>query len=426
MKCIHCGKPVSDEARFCKFCGTRLRRTCAECGATLDDDARYCAACGAEALAELDFTKVLPDLKAEDAASLAGRQNNSGFYFSRRISRQNRGAAENAFDICGNKLAFMEEETLNLLIQGKTVSRLRTDVSLDCGIKAVAVAGDEVYAAGFDWTKGGEPAIMLWKYDASLNLRSATEVLLMGTSAERRTVKMRLTDRHLFIFMWDNHDEGKRDIIKYDIATGKLEQKQLGGKRVDLWYLDGEKIYFRGERGADEVFFGVLDTAPEAWTIRRIWTIGNGPDEVPDGPVYCNFLRGLAWTYATAEEQAALDCDGTSLVARALAPGHALVKGCSVWQSKDAGAANLFFDYFDGLNSFKANNVLAMDAYDREAVKHRWKNTLHGDTENIIIWGDKLLADFTSHGYRIYPVSLDGPADIYKNGTAVRELYKVE
>ena len=48
MKCIHCGKSVSDEARFCKFCGTRLRRTCAACGAALDEDARFCASCGAE------------------------------------------------------------------------------------------------------------------------------------------------------------------------------------------------------------------------------------------------------------------------------------------------------------------------------------------------------------------------------------------
>lgn len=422
MKCIHCGKPVSDEARFCKYCGTRLRRTCVSCGATLDDDARFCAACGAEALAELDFSTSLLDMTASDAASLAGRQNNAGFYFSRRISRQNRSASDNAFDICGNQLVYMEEQTLNWLVQGQKVTRRSAAVSLDSGVKAVAAVENGIYAAGFDWSAGGEPIIMLWKYDAALNLRSAEEVLLMSTAAERRTVKMRLTDRHLFIFIWDNHDEGKREIIKYDIASRRLEQKQLGGKRVDLWYVDGEKIYFRGERRS-EVFFGVLDTAPETWTVRRVWTIGNGHDEVPDGPVYCNFLRGLAWTYATAEEQAALNCDGTALVARALAPGHALVTGCPVWKSRDAGAANLFFDYFDGLNSLKADNVLAMDAYDREAVKHRWRNTLHGDTENIIVWGDKLLADFTSHGYRIYPLTLDGPADVYKDGTAVRDLW---
>ena len=400
MKCIHCGKTVTDGARFCKYCGTRLRRTCAVCGAALDADARFCAACGAEALAELDFTKGLQDLTASEAASMAGRQNNSGFYFSRRISRLNRSAADNAFDICGNKLAFVEDQTLNLLEQGQTVSRRYTDISLDSGVKAVAIAKDGIYAAGFDWAKGSEPIIMLWKYDEAMNLSTAVEVLRLDGDTERRTIKLRLNDRYLFIFLGDSRDEGKRDILKYDIVSGRLTQKQLGGKRVDLWYLDGEKIYFRGEREG-ETFFGVLDTAPEVWTIRRIWTIGSGADEVPEGPVYCNFLRNLAWTYATAAEQEALGCDKTSLVARAIAPGHALVKGCPVWDSPESGAANLFFDYFDGTRSFKASNVLAMDAFSPDAGKFRWKNTLHGDTENILVWGDKLIADFTSHCYRI-------------------------
>ena len=421
MKCIHCGKTVADGARFCKYCGTLLRRTCAVCGAALDADARFCAACGAEALAELDFTKGLQDLTASEAASMAGRQNNSGFYFSRRISRLNRSAADNAFDICGNKLAFVEDQTLNLLEQGQTVSRRYTDISLDSGVKAVAIAKDGIYAAGFDWAKGSEPIIMLWKYDEAMNLSTAVEVLRLDGDTERRTIKLRLNDRYLFIFLWDSRDEGKRDILKYDIVSGRLTQKQLGGKRVDLWYLDGEKIYFRGEREG-ETFFGVLDTAPEVWTIRRIWTIGSGADEVPEGPVYCNFLRNLAWTYATAAEQEALGCDKTSLVARAIAPGHALVKGCPVWDSPESGAANLFFDYFDGTRSFKASNVLAMDAFSPDAGKFRWKNTLHGDTENILVWGDKLIADFTSHGYRIYPITMDGPADVYSDGTPLGAL----
>ena len=123
MKCIHCGKTVGDEARFCKYCGTKLRRVCAACGAALDEDARFCAVCGAEALAELDLSKVRAGIAGADVAAVAGRQNNIGFYFSRRISRLNRGAADNAFDICGNKLAFMEDQTLNVLTQGQTVTR---------------------------------------------------------------------------------------------------------------------------------------------------------------------------------------------------------------------------------------------------------------------------------------------------------------
>ena len=422
MKCIHCGKTVADEARYCKFCGTRLRRTCTACGAALDADARFCSACGAEALAELDLARPLTDLAAADAASLAGRQNNWGFYFSRRISRSNRAAAENAFDICGNKIAVMEAQTLHVLTQGQTVSRRSAELSLDVGIRAVAFSGDNLLAAGFDWGKGGSPVIMLWTYDAAMNLIDTAEVLLLDDDTERRTIKLRLTDRHLFIFIWDSHDAGKREVFKYDVAAGTLLQKQIGGKRVDLWYVDGEKLYFRGERSDGACFFGVLDTAGRDWSIRRIWTIGTGADEVPDGPVYCNFLRGIAWTYATAAEQEALGCGKTSLVARMLAPGHALAKGCPVWDSPESGAANLFFDYFDGTRSFKASNVLAMDAYGPDAGKYRWKNTLHGDTENILVWGDKLLADFTSHGYRIYPITMEGPKDVYTDGISVRDL----
>ena len=93
-----------------------------------------------------------------------------------------------------------------------------------------------------------------------------------------------------------------------------------------------------------------------------------------------------------------------------------------MWTVPEAGAVNLFLDYFDGEHCYKANNVLAMDACDRAGSKHRWKNTLHGDTENILIWGERLLADFTSHGYRIYPAELDSPEDIYRDGLLVREM----
>ena len=430
MKCIHCGKTVADEARFCKYCGTRLRRTCAACGAVLDEDARFCAACGAEALAELDFSKTLADLSAADCVAPAGiRHSNVGFYFSRRISRQNRSTAENCFSAFGDKLAFVEDQTLNrlapgpnALLPGQAFVRRRTDISRDIGIKAIALYADgSILAAGFDWGTGGEPIITLWRYDAALNMREATEVLRMTTSAERRTVKMRLTDQNLFVFIWDNHAEGKREIIKYGLASGKLEQKQLDGKRVDLWYIDGERIYFRGER-EDETFFGVLDTAPETWTVRRVWTIGDGPDEIPDAPVYCDFDKGIAWTAATANERHALGVVENVCVARELAPGHKLCKDSPVWQTPEAGAVNLFLDYFDGERCYKANNVLAMDACDREGSKHRWKNTLHGDTENVLVWGDWLLADFTSHGYRAYPAQTESPEDIYRDGILIREL----
>ena len=430
MKCIHCGKTVADDARFCKYCGTRLRRTCAHCGAALDDDARFCAVCGEETFAELDFSKTLLDLSAADFVAPADfRHSNVGFYFSRRISRQNRSTTENCFSAYGDKLAFVEDQTLNRLapgpnamIPGQAFTRRWSDVSRDLGIKAILLHDDgSILAAGFDWGTGGEPIITLWHYDTALNMREATEVLRMGTSAERRTVKMRLTDRHLFIFIWDNHAEGKREIIKYDLESGRLVQNQLDGKRVDLWYIDGERIYFRGER-ADEVFFGVLDTAPETWTVRRVWTIGSGPDEIPDSPVYCDFAKGIAWTAATPNERRSRGLMETAVVARELAPGHRMLSEYPAWEAAETGAVNLFLDYFDGERCYKANNVLAMDACGPDGSKHRWKNTLHGDTENVLVWGDKLLADFTSHGYRIYPAVLESPQDIYRDGILVREL----
>lgn len=420
MKCIHCGKTVGDDARFCKYCGTRLRRTCAVCGATLDEDARFCAACGAEALASLDFTKALSDLTAADwTGRTAARQNVSGFYFSRRISRQPRGSADNCFDICDGTLAFVEGEQLMRLTPELTLRR--TDFSRDVAIKAVAQHADGIYAAGFDWGSSDAGVITLWKYDNALNLRSADEVMIMDSSAERMTCRMRMTDRHLFIFLWDNHNEGEREIIKYDLHSSRLERRRLGGKRVDLWYLDGERIFFRGER-EDERFFGVLDTAAEPWSVRRIWTIGSGPDEIPDAPVYCDFDKGIAWTAATAGERRSLGLSEAACVARELAPGHKLLPEQPAWQVPETGAVNLFLDYFDGARSYKANNVLSVDACDPAGSRHRWKNTLHGDTENVIVWGDRLLADFTSHGYRIYAATLEGPNDVYSDGTAVREL----
>ncbi len=423
MKCFHCGKTVPDDARFCKYCGTRLRRTCSICGAALDDDARFCAACGAEAVAELDLAKPVPELTAADWASFSTSLTNPlGFYFSRRISRQNRSASDNCFDRFENVLIFMESQKINWLrIDEKETILRRIDVSLDSEIKALSLRQDGILAAGFDWRSGGEPVVMLWEYDNANNLRTAKEVLMTGGGAERRTYKMRFTDSSLFVFSWDLHDKGKREIVKYDLHSGRLEQKQIGGKRIDLWYATGEKVYFRCER-EDERYFGVLDTGREPWTVRKLWTIGAGPDEIPDGPVYCDFGRGIAWTPATPNERRSMNLLEAAYIARELAPGHKPVEGLPSWQVPEAGAVNYFLDYFDGEKSYKASTVLAMDACDRDGSKRRWKYTLHGDTENVIVWDKVLLADFTSLGYRIYPATMDGPGDVYRDGLVVREL----
>ena len=423
MKCFHCGKTISDGARFCKYCGTRLRRTCAACGAALDDDALFCSDCGAEAMAELDLTKPVPELTAAEwSGSLPARPNPLGFYFSRRISRLNRSTTDNCFDIFGDVLIFMESQKINWLrMDEKETILRRIDVSLDSEVKALSLRKDGILAAGLDWRSGGAPVAMLWQFDNANNLHSAKEVLLIGSGAERRTCKMRFTDNSLFIFSWDNHEEGKREIVKYDLRSGRLEQKQIDSKRLDLWYATGEKVYYRCEREG-ETYFGVLDTGKEPWSARKLWTIGAGPDEIPDGPVYCDFGKGIAWTPATPNERRSRNLMDTAYIARELAPGHKPVEGVSAWQAPEAGAVNYFLDYFDGEKSFKASTVLAMDACDRDGSKRRWKYTLHGDTENVIVWDKMLLADFTSLGYRVYPATMDGPADVYRDGLVVREL----
>ena len=423
MKCFHCGKTVPDDARFCKYCGTRLRRTCSICGAALDDDARFCAACGAEAVAELDLAKPVPELTAADWASFSTSLTNPlGFYFSRRISRQNRSASDNCVDCFENVLIFMESQKINWLrIDKKETILRRIDVSLDSEIKALSLRQDGILAAGFDWRSGGDPVVMLWEYDNANNLRTAKEVLMTGGGAERRTYKMRFTDSSLFVFSWDLHDKGKREIVKYDLHSGRLEQKQIGGKRIDLWYAAEEKVFYRCER-EDECYFGVLDTGKEPWTARKLWNIGAGSDEIPDAPVYCDFAKGIAWTPATPNECRQLNLLDDCYIARELAPGHKAVAGVPAWHAPEAGAVNYFLDYFDGEKSYKASTVLAMDACERDGSKHRWKYALQGDTENVIVWDKVLLGDFTGLGYRIYPATMDGPADIYRDGLVVNEL----
>ena len=422
MKCIHCGKTVADDARFCKYCGTRLRRTCSVCGAGLDEDARFCADCGAEALAELDLTRRLPELGAGVIAS--GRPNPSGFYFSRRLSRVYRGTVDNCFSICGEAIAFMEEHTLNRLTPTtEGIVRRTNDVSHDNAVMAIALRPDgSVVTAGLDWAGGNAPTVTVWQYDVALNLRGISEVLRLSGGRERQTVKLRMTDSHLFIFLWDERDPGTREVIKYRLdGSGKLEQNQLDAERLDLWYVDGERVYFRCENGAD-AFFGVLDTAAEPWAVSRVWTFGSGPNEIPDAPVYCDFEKGIAWTAATADERRDFGLPEKACVARALGGGHALAEGYPSWLYQETGETSAFFDYFDGDRAFKSITAITIAGIDHDAAPHRWRNTLHGDTENVILWGEYMLVDLTGHGYRLYPATLDGPKDVVSDGLFVREM----
>lgn len=44
--CPQCGQPVSNVAKFCTSCGTRLQTTCPSCGTTLKSSTKFCVQCG--------------------------------------------------------------------------------------------------------------------------------------------------------------------------------------------------------------------------------------------------------------------------------------------------------------------------------------------------------------------------------------------
>lgn len=434
MKCTQCGKIIPNDSRFCKYCGVQLSRTCAACGAAVDEDAHFCSACGAEIIAahdfDLDISKNVPDIAPGDAALTAsGVRNVAGFYFSHRVSRKNRHAPAHFFDVSDRTLAYVEGNQLYRLDLEDELQRHRSEVSLDTNIEAVAIRGDDILTAGFDWGDGGDWKVMLWTYDDALNIRTQTEVTSVVVDEEQQSWRMRLTDKCLFIFSWDNYDKGRRTVIKYNLETKKLEKKTISGRKTYIWYVDGEKIYFRGERMAQAIdengkpvvenYFGVIDTAPDKWTAHCIRTFGDGPDEIPDGAVYCDFEKGIVWTRATLNERNANGYDQDAYVARDLKPGCPIRQDLPVWKLPSKDHRVLFFDYFDGAYAIKARNAFAIDTFDQAGVMHHWKYSIYGDTENVIVWGDKILADMTSLGYRVYPFALDGPEDIYKDGTAL-------
>ena len=60
MKCTNCGASLSDSAKFCPECGTKVVRElfCAECGTKLAAGTKFCPECG---------TKVGGSAASEDA-----------------------------------------------------------------------------------------------------------------------------------------------------------------------------------------------------------------------------------------------------------------------------------------------------------------------------------------------------------------------
>ncbi len=65
MKCIHCGKEISDSAVYCPLCGQKNDRRpnfCLHCGAKVESDMKFCVECG----------KPIEEMKPEQEAEQSG------------------------------------------------------------------------------------------------------------------------------------------------------------------------------------------------------------------------------------------------------------------------------------------------------------------------------------------------------------------
>lgn len=59
--CIKCGAPLEEGQAFCPSCGAKQEMTCPSCGAAITTDTKFCPSCGAS----LSEKKLCPNCKAE-------------------------------------------------------------------------------------------------------------------------------------------------------------------------------------------------------------------------------------------------------------------------------------------------------------------------------------------------------------------------
>lgn len=81
--CIHCGKELLANAKFCKFCGTSqnipisdtpqqtpVKPVCSKCGTSLTSNAKFCKHCGAQNIQNLEPNDSLKTMPPETSASV--------------------------------------------------------------------------------------------------------------------------------------------------------------------------------------------------------------------------------------------------------------------------------------------------------------------------------------------------------------------
>ena len=64
--CLNCGSSVSDNAKFCSECGTKIERElkCSNCGARLAENAKFCMECGTK-VGEIEKPHVIESANSE-------------------------------------------------------------------------------------------------------------------------------------------------------------------------------------------------------------------------------------------------------------------------------------------------------------------------------------------------------------------------
>ena len=64
--CSNCGSSLSNDAKFCSGCGTKIERElkCSNCGALLAENAKFCMECGTK-VGEIEKSHVIESANSE-------------------------------------------------------------------------------------------------------------------------------------------------------------------------------------------------------------------------------------------------------------------------------------------------------------------------------------------------------------------------
>lgn len=428
--CVNCGAPLREGAKFCGKCGTKVEEAafCTECGAKLFPGEAFCTACGTpvDGAAPVPKKRGRPPkektaraeagyLRSVSPEEAAGIRNVSGFYARSdvRVSVSNRAAVY----VKGCYFGRVDREFHGL-------ERYAPDI-LD-----IAQTPDGILALSFDF----HGHMSLARYDDGLKLLSEQEIFSFAYSEDDYWLCGRITPHHAFCIVKKKAQGKPYLVFKYDIASGKLEQRKISGLEVDgNVYADEETLYVyaKGDKprkdsdgeAEDDLFFAALDTA--TWRLKRLWNIGGGFDNVPKSyPFYCDFEKGVAWTAPTEAEQAQHDWNYYTLVARALAPEGKPLPQYPVWTRANHEYFTTF-EYFDGSFRYGTDKYWIMNAVGSDGTVHPWKCGLHGETQYSFIWNGKIFTDLgntVNNIYYAYPLSA-GEIDSKTDGIKVERKF---